>query len=180
LAKRTLEAKRYAQAVFEIAKESNELDQWLQDLQRVGLLSQDAEFVSYMQSPKTSFDIKSKLLSNQVKELNPLVMNLMLLLTSKGKFGLISAIRVEYENLLNDYRGIEKAEVITAVPLEEIEKKSLVSSLEALSGKKIILSVKVDSSIIGGIVIKVGGKLIDGSTSSRLSALKGELAGLEG
>jgi F-type H+-transporting ATPase subunit delta len=173
----TLEAKRYAQAVFQMAKERNDFDKWSQDLAKVSLLSQDADFVNYMQNPKFSYEVKPRLLSNQLKGINPLILNLVLLLTSKGKFGLITPIRAEYENVLNDYRGIANAEVITAVPLEDDEKKNLNNRLEAFSGKKIILSNNVDPKIIGGIIIKVDGKLIDGSTSSRLSALKGELAG---
>ncbi len=175
----TLEAKRYAQAVFEMAKERNEMDNWLQDLEKVSLLAQDTNFIEYMQNPRFSYEIKSRLLINELRGIDPLILNLLLLLTTKGKFGLITGIREEYENFLNEYKGIEKAEVTTAVPLEETEKNDLIHKLEALSGKKIILSLKVDPSIIGGTIIRMGGRLIDGSISNRLSALKGELAGSE-
>jgi F-type H+-transporting ATPase subunit delta len=179
LATRTLEARRYAQAVYELARERNELDKWSQDLVIVSSLGRDPDFVNYMQDPRYPYEIKSRLLTTKLKRISPLVLNLVLLLTTKNKFGLIAFIQAEYEDLLNTYRGIEKAEVTTAVPLGEEEKKNLTVRLEELSGKKIILSVKVDPVIVGGIIIRLGGKLIDGSTSSRLSALKGELAGSE-
>ena len=81
---------------------------------------------------------------------------------------------------MDSYHGIEKAEVTTAVALEDNEKSALVSRLEELTGKKIHLTANVDDSIVGGIVIRVGGKLLDGSTSSRLAALKNEMAGTRG
>ncbi len=178
MAENTLQAKRYAQAAFEIALEKKELDKWQADLQRIATLTQDAEFVSVMDNPKYSFEAKSRLLANQIGQVNPLAKNLAYLLISRGIFSIIQEVYAEYQLLLDDYRGIAKAEVTTAVPLNEREKNQLIESLGAMTGKKIILSLHVDPNIIGGLVIRVAGRIIDGSTSSQLSSLKGELAGI--
>jgi F-type H+-transporting ATPase subunit delta len=177
LAADILQAKRFAQAVFEIARERNELDKWQGDLQKLAQLAQNSEFLAVMDNPKFSLEDKSKLLQNQVQNIGKLALNLAYLLTGGNNFRLISAISSGYQDLLDEFRGIEKAEVTTAVPLDENEKSKLNNRISAMIGKKIVLSVKVDPSIVGGIIVRVGGKIIDGSTQSQLTALRNELAG---
>jgi F-type H+-transporting ATPase subunit delta len=79
--------------------------------------------------------------------------------------------------LLDSYRGIEQAEVVTAVPLDQGDTQRLSQRLSAVLGKNISIKAEVDASIIGGIVARVGGKLLDGSTRGKLLALKQKIAG---
>jgi F-type H+-transporting ATPase subunit delta len=176
LAAKTLQAKRYARAIFEIASEKNELDRWAADLRQLAALSQNAELASVMENPKYAVEAKGRLLQSQAGGASPEALNLAALLTAHGIFGLLGDVFAEYTLLLDQLRGVEKAEVITAVPLEENQKAKLVMQLQALSGKKIELTLKVEPAILGGLVARVGGKLIDGSTSSQLANLKNELA----
>jgi F-type H+-transporting ATPase subunit delta len=176
LATKIIQAKRYARAIFEIAQEHRELDKWQSDLKKFSALTSIPEFVVVMDNPNFVFEDKRRLLVQQVKEVNPLALNLAYLLINCGNLNLISQIAAEYQSLLDNYRGIEKAEVTTAVPLEGAGKSLLSQHLEALTGKKIVMNLKVDPDIIGGIIIRTGGKLIDGSTASRLIALKDDLA----
>jgi F-type H+-transporting ATPase subunit delta len=176
LAENTLQSKRYSQAVFEIARENNELDKWKNDLERIAALAQDQEFVSIMENPKFSFEDKSKLLNNQLVGISQKALNLAKILTNQGKFGLITVIKADYQQLLDDLRGIDKAEVTTAIPLDESEKVMLAQRLGNITGKQIVIVEKVDPTIIGGMIARVGGKIIDGSTSNQLAALKNELA----
>jgi F-type H+-transporting ATPase subunit delta len=177
LANDTLQARRYSQAVFEIAVERKELDKWKIDLQILNALAKDIDFVSVMQNPIFSFDKKIKLLDNQIKGLSVYAFNLAYVLTSKGKFSLISEIFSEYCTMLDVFRGIEKAEVITAVQLDDKEISKLTEQLGKISGKKVTLTLRVDPQIIGGIIVRIGGKIIDGSTKSQLAALKNQLTG---
>jgi F-type H+-transporting ATPase subunit delta len=78
---------------------------------------------------------------------------------------------------LNRHRGIEEAEVRTAVPIDEDEKEKVARYLESMTGKKIIIKTIVDTDVIGGVVVRAGGKLLDASTRSRLLKLKRELSG---
>jgi F-type H+-transporting ATPase subunit delta len=173
----TLQAKRYSQALFEIALERKELDKWNMDLQKLSALSGNIEFTSVMENPKFSFEKKAKLLETQIKGINQLAANLAYLLTGKGSFSLISDIFSEYRLMLDDYRGIEKAEVTTAVQMDENEITRLAEQLGTMSGKKVTMSLHVDPQIIGGIIVRIGGKIIDGSTRGQLAALKNELLG---
>jgi F-type H+-transporting ATPase subunit delta len=170
-------ARRYAQAVFEIALEKKELEPWQSDLQKVVEAVADATFLAAMESPKIKAEDKTRLLSERLGEVNPLVLNLVRLLIARASIGIIGDIAEEYQKLLDSYHGIEPAEVITAVPLDDKDIEKLTENLSALVGKKVVLKSEVDSSIIGGIVARVGGKLLDGSTRSKLQALRRELVG---
>ena len=169
--------RRYAQAVFEIALEKNELDRWQSDLRKMAVLAEDAALMAALESPKFHNEAKVKLISERLGGINPLALNLAYLLVVKGRFGIISDIADEYQRLVDSYHGIESAEVITAIPLDDADKQKLIERLSAVTGKKVVLKPEVDSSLIGGFVARVGGKLIDGSTYSQLQALKRELAG---
>jgi F-type H+-transporting ATPase subunit delta len=173
---RRLYAKRYSQAVFSIALETNQLDSWQSDLRKVASLSDDAAFMAFLESPKVHFDDKAKFLSQRLGDINPLALNLVYLLVTRGGLGMIGSIADDYQRLLDSYRGIEQAEVTTAVPLADEDKQELGERLGTVVGKKIVLKSEVDSSLLGGIIARVGDKLLDGSTRSRLLALRKELA----
>ena len=169
--------RRYAQAVFEIALERKELDNWQSDLKKIASLGDDATFIALLESPKFHFDTKAKLLSERLDKVNPLALNLVYLLMMRGRLSLIGDIADEYQRLLDSYRGIEQAEVTTAIPLDDEDKKRLAQHLSAVVGKKVILKPEVDSNLIGGIIARIGGKLLDGSTRSKLMALREEMVG---
>ena len=172
-------ARRYAQAVFEIALEKKELERWQADLEKVAGVAADANFLAALESPRLKLEDKSRLLSEQLGDINPLAMNLVRLLITRDSAGIIGEIAGEYQRLLDSYNGIEPAEVVTAVPLDDEDKKRLTENLSALVGKQVTLKSEVDPGILGGVIARVGGKLLDGSTRSRLAALKRELTGAE-
>lgn len=172
-------ARRYAQAIFEIALEKKELERWQSDLQKIVSTVGDGVFLAAMESPKIKFDDKIRLLSERLGDVNPLALNLVRLLITRAGIGMIGDIADEYQRLLDGYHGIEPAEVITAVPLDDKDIQKLTESLSALVGKKVVVKSEVDPRVIGGIVARIGGKLLDGSTRSKLAALRRELVGTE-
>ncbi len=174
---RKVYARRYSQAVFEIALETKELDRWQSDLRKIASLGEDATFIALLESPRFRFADKARLLRERLAEINPLALNLVYLLVTRGRLGMVAEIADEYQRLLDSYHGIEQAEVTTAVPLDAEDKLRLEEGLGATVGKKIVLKAEVDPGLIGGIIARVGGRLLDGSTRSRLVALKSELAG---
>ena len=174
---RKANARRYAQAAFQIALEKAELDRWQSDLRKIATLTEDTAFTMLLESPRLHFDDKARLLSEQLGDVNHLALNLVYLLVAKGGLSLIGEITEEYQRLLGSYHGIEQAEVITAISLDDDEKLKIEERLGAVIGKKVVIKSEVDSSLIGGIVAKIGGKLMDGSTRSRIEALKREMSG---
>lgn len=172
-------AKRYSQAIFEIALETGELDKWQSDLPKIVSIVGEATFKAFLDSPKVHFDGKARLLSEQLEGISPLALNLLFLLITKGRLSMLGDIVDEYQRLLDSYRGIESAEVITAIPLDERDELKLAEHLSAIFGKKVVLKPEVDPTLIGGFVARVGSRLLDGSTHSKLMALKRELAGVD-
>lgn len=172
-------ARRYAQAVFEIALEKNELDRWQADLQKAAAAVSQGDFLAALESPKIKFEDKSRFLSERLGDISPLALNLALLLVSRSGIGLIGEVAAAYKRLLDTHRGIKTADVITALPLDSKDEKKLETRLGDLVEAKVEVKSRVAPEILGGIVVRVGGKLLDGSTRSKLLALKKELVGGE-
>ena len=167
---------RYARAVFELALESRELDRWQADLSKLTAVVADETFRKVLESPKIKAEDKARLISEHLGEGNPLALNLARLLISRTSIGSIGDIAAEYQHLLDDYHGRLKADVITAVPLDEADSNKLAANLGNVVGKKVELNTTVDPEILGGIIARVGGKLLDGCTRSKLAGLKRQLA----
>jgi len=176
---RKVYARRYSQAVFRIALETKELDRWQSDLGKIASLGEDSTFIALLESPKFHFNDKARLLSERLGDISPLALNLVYLLVTRGRLSMIGDIADEYQCLLDSYRGVERAEVTAPIPLDDEDKLRLEERLGAVVGKKVVLKSEVDSSLIGGIIARVGGKLLDGSTRGKLEALKRELVRAE-
>jgi F-type H+-transporting ATPase subunit delta len=172
-------ARRYAQAVFEIALEKKELERWQTDLQKVVAAISDGDFLAALESPKIKFEDKSRFIKKRLGDISPLAFNLVQLLVSRSSINIMPEVAREYKNLLDEHRGIKAAEIITAVGIDDKEKSKLAAKLGELVGAKVEISSQVKPDILGGVVVRVGGKLLDGSTRSRLTALKRDLAGGE-
>lgn len=168
-------ARRHAQAAFHIALERDELGVWRGDLARLSAAVEDPLLFAFLESPRVPFDEKARALRQLLKEVNPLVMNLALLLVSRGRLGLVADTVEEYGRLVDEHRGIAHADVVTAVPLEREEEAKLVRRLGDVVDREVVITTSVDPSIIGGLRIRVGDKLIDGSTKSRFFALRESL-----
>lgn len=174
----SVHAKRHAQEVFKTALEKKELNRWQSDLRRIASLVRDSALFALLENPDVPFDDKAKVLSERLGGTNPQALKLVAELVAKGRLAVISDIADEYQQLMDNYRGIEGAEVAevtTAIPLDDEDRLRLAQRLTSIVGKPIVLKSKVDSSLIGGIIIRVGDKLIDGSIRSKLEALKKEM-----
>jgi F-type H+-transporting ATPase subunit delta len=168
-------ARRHAQAVFEIALEQKELERWQADLQKIAGAMSQPDFLAAMESPKIRFEDKSRLITESLGDISPMALNLVRLLIVRNGIGMVGAIAEEYQRLVDAYHGIQKAEVVTAVPIDDKDKEKLAENLGALVDSKIVVESRVDPEILGGVIARVGGKLLDGSTRSKLAALKREL-----
>lgn len=169
-------ARRYAQAVFEIALGKNELERWQADLQKIVEAVSEGDFLAALESPKIKFEDKARFLTERLGVINPLALNLARLLITRSAIGIVGEIAREYKRLLDEHRGIKPAVVTTAVPVDEIEKNRLEAKLGELVNARVEITSQIDPDILGGMVVRVGGKLLDGSTRTKLLALKKQLA----
>jgi len=173
----SVSSKRYAQAIFQIARDRNELDEWQTNLGKIADLMQNPEFAAVVENPKLPFELKAKITQEGLGKINPLALNLAYILILKNKFKNSGQIAEEYGQLLDEFRGIMRAEITTAIPLSDSDKKNLGKRLENIMDSKLHLEFGVDPDILGGIIARIKGSLIDGSIRSKLETMKRSLAG---
>jgi F-type H+-transporting ATPase subunit delta len=167
-----------AQNIFKAALESNELNRWQSDLRKIANLTRDAALMALLENPETALDDKIKALSERLVGTGKDTLELVSELLAKGKLGDIEEIYEEYQRLADNQRGIEgtvTAEITTAITLDNEDNLRIAERLTSIIGKPVVLKTNVDPGLIGGIIIKVGDKLIDGSIRSKLTALKREM-----
>jgi len=167
--------KRYAQAAFKLALEKGELDSWQASLRKITEITADEKLVALLQNPKLSFEMKKAILAELLGKINPLALNLAYLLVHKDRLGIAGDISRQYDRLLDTHHGIEHVAVITALPLDDEDRRRISSRFEEMIGRKVVIDAQVDPSIVGGIEAKIGDTLIDGSVKGKLGALRKSL-----
>ncbi len=168
-------AKRYAQALFDLAVERDQFERWADDLLLVDETLREEELRTFLEHAKIPLQRKIDAISQAFTQVDPMVSNMLSLLVSRGMVDLVPEVSLGYQQLLNELRNREQVEVWSAVPLEDEERERIARVLTGLINKEVIVESHVDPSIIGGLVIKVGDQLIDGSTRKRLADLGDKL-----
>jgi F-type H+-transporting ATPase subunit delta len=173
---RSPSARRYAEAIFEIALDNESFVQWSGDLQTIADFAGEADVAALLASNRVPRDQKMRLLTAGLDgEISPLAMNLVRILEDKGKLHLARDIQIVFQEKVDEARGIAHAVVTTAVPLSDDERNAIASRLSSVTGKQVNITPVVDQAIIGGLVARIGDQLIDGSTRTKLRALKRQL-----
>jgi F-type H+-transporting ATPase subunit delta len=174
---RAASARRYAQAVFELALENRELEKWFDDLTLLSDSVSNQEFLDFLSQPRVTSEEKIRVVRDALGDsVGPLALNLMCLLATKNIAHILPGITDQYQELLDAQQGIERAEAVTAIPLDDDEQRRITEMLSALSGRDVRLTTRVDAEILGGMIVRIGDRVMDGSTRSRLRAMRRELA----
>jgi F-type H+-transporting ATPase subunit delta len=174
---RSPSARRYAEAIFEIAMENESFVQWSGDLQTIADFVSEADVAGLLASNRVPREEKMRLLGAGLEqEISALAMNLVRILEDKSKLHLSRDIQVIFQEKVDDARGIAHAVVTTAVPLSDDERNAIAAKLSSVTGKQVDITPVVDEAIIGGLIARIGDQLIDGSTRTKLLALKRQLA----
>lgn len=169
-------ARRYAQAAFELALDKDEFDTWSDDLGYLAGAIGNEEFSAFLDAPQITVGQKIKLIDETVGDsVSPLTRNLLALLASRNSASLLPYILDAYQEMLDAHRGVERAELVSAVALSDDQQSKIENMLKEMVGKDISLTVRVDPNILGGIVARVGDRVIDGSTRTKLEGLRREL-----
>ena len=174
---RAASARRYAQAVFELALENRELEKWFDDLTLLSDSVSNQEFLDFLSQPRVTSEEKIRVVRDALGDVvEPLALNLMSLLATKNIAHILPGITAQYQELLDAQQGIERAVSVTAIPLDDDEQRRVTEMLSAVSGKDVRLTTRVDAEILGGMIIRTGDRVMDGSTRSRLQAMRRGLA----
>lgn len=169
-------ARRYADAVFELARAEGSYDAWGADLDHLAALLEVPLAARALTSPVISPAQKMSVIEAEVPNLRPPTRNLLRLLLHRDRLGFLPDIAAAFHERLNRERGIVTAQVTTAEPLDAATQASLAAKLSAYVGKQVQMQTSVDPSIIGGVVAQIGDQLIDGSVRGRLELLRRRLA----
>ena len=170
-----LSGRRYAQAIFDLALANNQVEQWGDDLAVVAEAFQDAEFTALMKHADMSSANKLAATASVLAGVSAMVRNLVDLLVAKNSVDTIAGVYTGYTELLDRHPGRARCEVTTAVPLASAETEQISAFVTGLARQEVVLTTTVDESIIGGLVIQIGDRLLDGSTKARLDGLRNKL-----
>lgn len=168
-------AGRYATALFDLAKETNSLDQVMGDLSKFqSMLDESSDLQALVKSPLYSAEEQAKAVSALVNkaEISGTTANFMGLIAKNRRLFAVSAMIGAFRALLADHRGEITAEVASAEALSEDQMSSLKSALKDAMGKDVEIKTTVDPALLGGLVVKVGSRMIDNSLRTKLNSLK--------
>lgn len=170
-------AQKYAQAIFELASEQQALAAVEQQLQDVAAaLTANADLQMFLLHPRVLPEVKKDTLRQIFgAELNENLLKFLYLLFDRHREALLPAIVQEFNRLANDQRNICEAQVTAALPLTEAQQQALADKLGRVTGKTVTLKVAIDPSLIGGVIVQIGDKRIDGSVARQLRVLEDRL-----
>ncbi len=168
-------SKRYAKALFSLGQEDGNFEQYGRDLTEfTQFFHNNNDFRQVIANPIFAVEDRKKVLQTVLEKSNFLdgVKFFLNLLLDKNRIGAMEAITDYYSRLTDEVSGFARAEIITARPLKEEALGKIERSLEGLTSKKIKSEVREDRGLIGGIVVKIGDLVLDGSVRTQLEGLK--------
>ena len=170
-------ARPYAEAAFAQAQEENDLGNWSEMLQHLGIVASDPQIKMLIDNPRVgSGKLESLVLDICSGHLNRTRTNFVKLLLASGRFIYARQISELFEMLRASAEGVLEVEVISAFQMDQGQVSKIVDAMKQRCGKKIEISTRVDESLIGGVIIRAGDSVIDASLSGSLRQLRQEFA----
>ena len=164
----------YAEALFEAARERAELERTLGELQEFGrVLEESEELRLFFYAGQVPEREKRRAIDALTEGMSVSTRNFLKVLSDNGREEIFDEVVLRYEDLVKEHLGRVEVEVTTAVELNEEERERLKERLgRMLEGREVILQTQVDGNILGGAVIRVGGRMVDGSIRGQLESLR--------
>lgn len=174
-------AERYAGALFEVSEACGKTDLWDKKLSQIAKSVENTPFLSkFLKYPFGSASEKKDIMKKVFGTfIDVQIMNFIFIIIDRGRASYLDLISKKYSECIKQSRGIVSAEVISAAPLSPSERARLARVLTQKEGRKVEPSFSCDPSLIGGVVIKMGGRVIDGSLSRALSIMKEKFANVD-
>jgi len=176
MARRESAARRYAEAAFSVAMRDDTVETWRSELDSAATIVAEERIGRALANP--SIPLETRLATAQEtfgRLAGRQVLNLIGLMLRRGRIEELPRLALEFRRLDNERQGITQATATSASPLTPDEVRVLTQRLEQHTGGRVELTVEVDPSLLGGLVVRVGDRLIDGSVRSRLERLRNQL-----
>lgn len=169
-------ARPYAEAVFRLADAQGKLADWSAMLANLAAVAADGRMRAAAGDPNLpAAKVAGLFISILAGKLTGDAENFVRVLAENGRLDVVSEIKTQYEALKNEREGVVEAEVHTAFEMDAAQIADLVARLEKKTGRKVKARVSVDPSLIGGVKLVIGDKVIDGSARAQLGALENAL-----
>lgn len=167
----------YAEALFEAARQQNQLDEVFDQLTELGAyMEREPEFGAFMIALTVDDDAREAVLDKLFRgRMNDLLLNALQVLNRRRRPDLLPALCEQFRKRMETHRNQIEVDVRTARPLPDDQRNELAGALRNRIGKEPILKIKVDESLLGGLIVQVGDKQLDMSISSRLAAMRQKL-----
>ncbi|MEA2671796.1 MAG: F-type H+-transporting ATPase subunit delta [Chloroflexota bacterium] len=169
-------ARRYAEAYFQLAREAGTVERWGDHLARAVEMLEHPAVAEAMRNPRVSPADRVRLVMDLLDGLDQPVRNLVRLLIERGRSGILGAVLDHYRTLADAESGITRVQVTAAVPIDQNLEQHITDTLGQRLGGRIQTTVRQDPSILGGLIIRIGDRVIDGSLRTRLQQLRAALA----
>ena len=177
MARPSSSARRYAEAAFQLAVAADAVAGWRHDLATADASLAEPRVAAVLADRGLAVEAREALVKAVLgQRVRGPVQNLVLLLLRRGRLELLPAVTAEFAGLDDRRNGITTAVATSAAPLQPDEVRALVARLEQLSGGRVQLTQAVDPSLLGGVQVRLGDRLIDGSVRGRLERLRHRLA----
>jgi F-type H+-transporting ATPase subunit delta len=166
---------RYATALFELARDEKSIDAVKADLERFdAMLLDSADLKRLVRSPVFSSDVQSKALSAVLDKagISGISANFLKVLTANRRLFAVDQVIRAFRALVAKFKGEATADITVAEKLSDKNLDALKAALKSVTGKDVSLEVKVDPSIIGGLVVKLGSRMVDSSLRTKLNSIK--------
>lgn len=173
----TTVARNYAEALLALAQKAEDASGWGAMLRQVAnAIGTDVKLRRFLESPRIDSDVKINVLSKALSDRVPRhFMRYLEAVVRNRRQMLLPAIANEYDILLDEQEGVVHAKVLVAHPMSDSEQQSLGATLTKTVGRRVIPDVVVEPSILGGIIVRVGDTVMDGSVRRKLNSLRRQL-----
>ena len=175
LASGDLVSDRYASALYDLAAEKKLVDPVLEDLSNLkNILKDNKELSLVVKSPLITSIDKLNIFESLLKKINAneLTSTFLKVIEKNKRFSNLASIITQFMNINSQKRGDVLADITSADELNDDQKNNITNQLKSILGDKLSLSFDVDKSILGGLIVKVGSKMIDTSLANKINKLK--------
>ncbi len=169
-------ARRYAQAAFTLALEGGDLSRWRQDLADIAQVLVESPAARVLADERVPLAERLRVVERSL-DVQPLALNLARVLVSRGRSTIAGEVAEAFDALADEHEGIARATVTTAVELAPEDLARIERALGQSTGKRVRAQANTDPALIGGLVVRVGDRLLDGSVRTRLRRLRRQLQG---
>lgn len=166
-------AKSYAKALFAVAREQNSIETFEAQLSTIVQSFNHDTVTAFLNHPNIAMKDKRKVVERAIQDkVAPPLLRTILLMVERGRIAVIEAVLLAYRKIADEALGRAHAHVTSAFPLSAQQQQEIISRFSSITSKQITLETEVDSSLLGGIRVRIGDTMYDGSLATKLATLE--------